>query len=465
LSAPILWILLPLVVSIALIGLRNHRRIAYFGSIILCLVMVLLAVTLPVDTVIQSGRASYKISSTLGVLGREMVIQSQDLVIVALVYAVAAFWMIGAYTTSRSSLFPAFGPAIGALIVASIAVQPFLYAAVLLELIAIIALALFFELPGISNTGVLRFITFQTLGMIFLLFCGWLLSGIDTAPSDLAAMSRILLILGLGFGFLLALFPFYAWVPMMAEQEDTFLFGYVVLMMQTGILFLGMHFLENYAWLRNSAELQQGLLISGSVMVATGGIWSAFQKDLGRIYGYALIMENGFSIIAMGLVSTGGSLLLTGMLLPRILAFGIWGLSLLNYQGRHNSLKVDALQGAGKSSVVFLLGLLIAQFSVGGLPLLAGFPQRLALLQAVTVSAPLAGWAILIGSGGFWIAAWMSLTTLVRSEDKWGKFMAANLRASLLVLVGVVFVLILGLFPAFYSNLARNLLLPFIHLQ
>jgi len=427
--------------------------------------MVLLAIILPVDTVLNTGRLDSKITSTFSIFGRELVIQSQELVVVALVYAVAAFWLIGAFTTSRSSLFPSVAPAIAALIVASIAVQPFLYAAILLELVAIITLALFFELPGSSNTGVLRFITFQTIGMIFLLFCGWLLSGIDTAPSDMVAMSRVLLILGLGFGFFLALFPFYSWVPMLAEQEDTFLVGYVILVMQTGILILGMQFLENYAWLRNSVELQRGLLISGSVMVITGGIWSGFQKDLGRIYGYALIMENGFSVISMGLITTGGSLLLTGMIIPRILAFGIWGLCLANYQGRHNSLHLDNLQGTGKTSIVFLLGLLIAQFSVGGLPLLAGFPQRLALLQALTTSAPLAGWAILAGSGGFWIAAWMSLSTLIRSEEKWGKFLSGNLRVDLLVIMGVVLVVILGLFPTIYAKFSGNILLPFIHLQ
>lgn len=464
-SAPIIWILIPFITSTGLILLRNHRKTAYLSSIVLNISMVLLAIILPVDKVVRTGGVDYKIASTFGLFGRELIIQSQEQVIVALVYAVAAFWLIGAFTTSRSSLFPAVAPAIAALIVASIAVQPFLYAAILLELVAILALALFFELPGSSNTGVLRFITFQTIGMVFLLFCGWLLSGIDTAPSDMVAMSRVLLILGLGFGFFLALFPFYSWVPMMAEQEDTFLAGYVILVMQTGILILGMQFLESYAWLRNSNELQRGLLISGSVMVVTGGIWSAFQKDLGRIYGYALIMENGFSVISLGLITSGGSLLLTGMIIPRILAFGIWGLSLANYQGHHNSLHVDKLHGVGKTSVIFLLGLLVAQFSVGGLPLLAGFPQRLALLQALTVSAPLAGWAILFGSGGFWIAAWMSLSTLVRSEEKWGRFLSGNLWVDILVIFGVVLVVILGLFPAIVTKFASNILLPFIHLQ
>ena len=47
----------------------------------------------------------------------------------------------------------------------------------------------------------MRFLTFQTIGMIFLLFTGWLLGGVETAPADRAAALRTLVFLGLGFAF------------------------------------------------------------------------------------------------------------------------------------------------------------------------------------------------------------------------------------------------------------------------
>ena len=61
-------------------------------------------------------------------------------------------------------------------------------------------------------------------------------------------------------------------------------------------------------------------------MVLTGGIWVVFQRDLGRMFGYAVILEIGRSILAIG--QPDGLAVYFVMFLPRILAFGVWAFSL-----------------------------------------------------------------------------------------------------------------------------------------
>ena len=43
----------------------------------------------------------------------------------------------------------------------------------------------------------------------------------------------------------------------------------------------------------------------GLIMVVSGGLLAAFQRHLGRIMGYAVIVETGFSILT---ISLGGSI-------------------------------------------------------------------------------------------------------------------------------------------------------------
>ena len=190
---------------------------------------------------------------------------------------------------------------ITSLLLGSLAVEPFLYAALLIEMAVLIAIPLLIPLDQRPGKGVIRFLIFQTLAMPFILMAGFLLSGVEASPSDVNLVIQAGVLLGLGFAFLLAVFPFYTWIPMICEEASPYAAGFVLMIFPTiGILF-GLNFLDRYTFLRESRQLYEILRFIGIITFLTAGIWALFQRHGARMMGYASIMATGLSILAMSL--------------------------------------------------------------------------------------------------------------------------------------------------------------------
>ena len=76
--------------------------------------------------------------------------------------------------------------------VASIAVEPFLFAALFIELAILLAIPMLVNIQQPPARGVIRFLIYQTLAMPFILLSGWLLSGVEASPGvkDASKMRR-----------------------------------------------------------------------------------------------------------------------------------------------------------------------------------------------------------------------------------------------------------------------------------
>ena len=137
--------------------------------------------------------------------------------------------------------------------------------------------------------------------MPFILLAGWLLAGVEASPGDLALAAQSAAMLGMGFAFLLAIFPLYNWVPLLMEETSPYIVGFLLWILPTITIIFGAGFLDRYSWLRSSPQLIIALRSAGLLMVVTGGLWAAFQHHLGRIMAYGSIAETGFSLLALSL--------------------------------------------------------------------------------------------------------------------------------------------------------------------
>jgi NADH-quinone oxidoreductase subunit N len=458
-SAPVLWILIPGFMAVVLFFLRRWERLTAFLGIGLTLILSGLAAWLNVGVVIRIFRWSFSFTDTLSILGRRFVLDNSARPALLAIYLVTAFWLGGVLAARVGRLAMSLGLGIIALLTAAYAVDPFLYAALLIEMAVLGSVPLLTPPGHPVGRGVLRFLVFQTLGMMLLLFTGWIMVGVEANPGDRALAARAAIFLGLGFALLLAVIPFQTWIPMLAEESHPYAAGLLFLMLPEIIMLFGLSFLDRYAWLREAPSMYSYLRLAGVVSVFIGGWWAASQRHLGRMLGYAVIVEIGYSILAVG--TPGGLPLHFALLMPRALGFGVCSLALSALRARTGGLDIRQVQGAARRMPIAAAGVVVALFTLAGFPLLAGFPVHLALWETVSKQFLWAAvWSVL-GSAGLVAAGLRCLGVLLTSpEDTPWRVSETRLEAILLI-AGMVAILAAGLFSQFYfpalTGLAQGL--------
>lgn len=473
-TAPTVWIGIPLALAALLFILPRERLISYLGTLF-ALGLAAVACWMPPGTAQRIGSLSLRIEPALSLFGRQLSLDSGDQTILILVYGMAAFWFFGTLAAGQARQVVSLGLMVIALLVASLAVRPFLYAALFVEMAVLVSVPLLappsakgFAHPGEapaqgkspqrSGVGVLRFLIYQTFAMPFILFAGFLLSGVEAGPADVAQVVQAGILLLMGFAFLLAVFPLNTWIPLLAEEASPYAVGFLMTILPTFGLVLALNFIDRFSWLRDSAHLPAILQTAGLLTFVTAGIWAAFQRHLGRIAAYAIIAETGVSLLAMSLPDRQvGLQILFFLFIPRALALGVWTMSISILQSRAGDLRFAALQGLARQYPVASAGVVFANLALAGTPLLAVFPVRQALWENLAVqSLPLALWFGL-ASLGLWIVALRSLAVLTMFSEKTEWASRETWPQRILLGIGLFGLFLSGIFPQWAQPLLANL--------
>ncbi len=469
-SAPVIWILLPLIAAVMLMLNPRQQAAAVQGGMISFLLAVI-ALLIPIDTAILLGTSSLKISGSILLLGRSFQFGPDDGPLLVMIYGLAALWFFGSGAAGAGQRFVPLGLAIISLLVASLAVEPFLYAALLFEIAAMLAVPLLVapqvEMPLAvrrPHRGALRFLIYQTLAMPFILFAGWMLTGVEASPGDLALTVQSGVMLGLGFSFLLAIFPLYNWIPMIAEEASPYVLGFMLWILPLFAILLALGFLDRYAWLRTSPQMTSAIRLAALVLLVSGGWFAAFQRHLGRMLAFAAVSEVGLAIFAISLNIPLSTELVFLLFIPRGLELTVWALGMSILKRNSESLYFRSLQGLARPFPLASAALVMANLSMAGFPLMAGFPGRLALWeQSAQLSLGLTVWMI-AGFLGLLIGAIRSLAVLTMAPEK-TRWQWSETRIQLIMLgTGIFALFILGLFPQIMRPLMAQLPLMFEHL-
>lgn len=411
-SAPAIWILFPAGLGMALLFFLRQPRLMNSLAIGSAFLLAWAALLLPINQPLVLGSINYKITETFFILGRTLTLTAVEQPLLMALWGVTFLWLAGSLFAQPPSLFAPIALLTVALLTAALTVDPFLYAALMFELVALLALPLLAPPGRRSRQAAMRFLAYITLGMPFILFVGWLLAGVAASPGILVLVVRAGALLGVGFAFLLAIFPFHAWVPQLAEEANPYAAAFLFLLLFSAVGLFGLDLIDRFVWLRESQTLAALLLGAGALMALVGGLFAGLERHLGRALGYAVLLETGLSLLAVG--SGGAALaLFFGLLLPRAISLLVWAAALSNWQVGGVALTLGGVRGLARRTPYHAAALLLAVFSLAGLPGLAGFPFRLLLAQALALHQPLAAAAVLLGSLGLLAAGLRLLTALV----------------------------------------------------
>ncbi len=280
-----------------------------------------------------------------------------------------------------------------------------------------------------------------------------------TAAHPLAhdAQRHIYLLLLIGFGILISLFPFHSWAPEAYASAPA-----PAAMLHAGVLKkFGLYGLLRLAipMLPEGAHYWMYLLVIlllGNIIFI--GLVTIAQKQLDWMLGYSSVMHMGYILLGIASANilgiTGAAALMFAHGLSIALLFAIAG----QIRNRTGTLLFDDLGGLGKVMPFAGLAFGFATFAAIGLPGLANFAseimiffgairngwemQRFHIFQIATV---LALWGVVI-STVYMLRAYRS-TFMGTTNERWGKLvdLGAGLRVSVALLIaGLIW---FGFFP------------------
>jgi len=445
-STPILWILLPLLISGISLFFMRYRKILKWGGAVFSLLLALSAVTLPVNKTFNYLFWEIKISDQMLVFGRRFVLTTNDQPVVILLFALLFFWLLILDLDTMPVQFVPLSLAGITLILTAYAVDPIFYGALFFAFLALINVVLLSP-PGKEPTpGVLRFLIYQILGMLFILFAAWLASWIDLNTGDQVMLGRSLLILALGFSFLLSIFPFLSWIPMVGEGNQPFVTGFVFNTYFLGIFLFGTRFITEGGWLVQGGNLQSPLQLAGAIMLGFGGLLAVFSKHLGRLLGAVVIAEIGRSLLAISLFLTGFPIYFA-MVIIQSISLGVWSSSISTLKLGVSDLNYSSLTGAARQWPVITSGFLVGYFTLAGLPLLGGFPIYWALGSGQAAFPLWINLSLVLCSVGLIIGGLRILGVLTKSSGEESVLILGEPFTRYIIL-GLNFLLILlGFFP------------------
>ncbi|NOR89588.1 MAG: hypothetical protein GQ524_04970 [Anaerolineales bacterium] len=398
----------------------------------------------PFDEAFLFGEISIKFASEWIILGRMFSLSENVRPLIGFLYMAGAFLLPAAWLVNSNRFFPSVALLILAIVAASLMVDPFVFAAVFIELAAMGAVFVLVTQQHPRSTGPTRMLILYTFAMVSILFTGSMLevAGITSATPILA--TRVTFMLGFGFAILMTVPPFHLWLPKSAEESDPYILIFILIILQSAGFFFLLRFLDNYVWLREQTLLFDGIRIAGIITTILAVLLSASQRDIKKLMAYALLVDLGVILIAVGSGTEDAFRLALSLSVVRVIALGVLALG-LSFLCKSEQL-ASQMRGVGYkrpfAAAAFLVGLL----SVAGTPLTAGFPVRWSLLTVVLQADKLAAGTVLFSMIGLGMLV-IRWAAILFGRGNGDEIIAVSKEPRIFLLGGILLLLFLGLFP------------------
>jgi formate hydrogenlyase subunit 3/multisubunit Na+/H+ antiporter MnhD subunit len=382
------------------------------------------------------------LGGTWVLLGRSLELGDANRAIVGFVYLVAGFMFLGARVARPGRLFYAAGLLVTGLAAASLMAVPFLYAALFLEGMALVAVLILYPPERGAARGPLRMVVLYTLGMMALLTAGWQAEslGSGTVSAEAARTATVLAVVG--FALLLAAPPFHLWFPTAASHSHPYSLAFVILIAQAGAVFLVLRFFDAYAWLRQDQGLFDAARWIGVGIAVFASVWAMAQRSLARTAVYAVMADTAVVLLAFSARTAEGFQLVLGLSAARVIGLGVWSMGASTLQNAGAGDSAEALAGIAYRAPLASTAIIVGLLSIAGFPLTAGFPGR----WAVMAGGGPAAYAVVGAIGAISLAAVRWTSTALRTPPE-GELPSPAMPERFFLSAGILLCLLLGLFP------------------
>jgi len=365
-----------------------------------------IALTWLLDKSISLGGRSVILTSDFVFLGRSWALTPTAATLIAFGFLVGGLCFLLALPASQGWAFHPFGLAVLGILSMSATAEQFIYMVLFFWLGAVLTgFVLAGGRPG-ATMGALRLIVVCTLAAMPLLLVPTFFQ--DDAPPGGTQTGVVLGILGLGM--LLMLPPFHGALVGAAAFSAPMPPVLVLSILPATALHIFFRFTQTYP-----AILQDGLILEicqwlGLGAVILGGLSAPAQRRWGSLIGYAVLIDWGIGLMALGQGSPERMALAVQMLLGRTAALLLCGAGLtplFEAAGKRDDLERYA--GMLFARPLNVLSLLLGLLTLAGLPTLPGVTGRWALLGDLAANHPVQVWIIVGAEIGVAVGAIVGL--------------------------------------------------------
>lgn len=227
--------------------------------------------------------------------------------------------------------------------------------------------------------------------------------------SDMAGnlFSSALSIVGLvfffaGLGFKLSLVPFHLWTADVYQGAPTTVTAYLSVISKGAAAFALM-FVMMKVFGNMLAEWQGILWVLIIVTITLGNLFALRQTDIKRFFAFSSISQAGY--IVLGIIANnelGMTAIVFYVLIYIFSNLGAFSVISAVEQGNGGDTSIKAFNGLSKSNPKWAFLMMLAVFSLGGIPIFAGFFSKIFIFMAAAKS-------------GFWVLVFLALVNTVIS--------------------------------------------------
>lgn len=465
LAGPLVVVVVPLAMAGLLQVLRRWTWLSVWLAALTAAGMGVALTALPLDRAWVFRGLVIELGRPLVVMGRVLAIEAADTFVISYIFFTAAgLFLLGWRLLPHSNFFPV-GLAAAALFSGAFMVEQVVYAALLVAMGAILTVFPLHESGGAAKGG-LRYLVYMTLALPGLMVTQLLLDLFAIFPNDQGLLTTATVLLGVSFAILFGAAPFQSWLSAVSSDGSPPVVTYLFTVNMGTVWFLLLAYFRSYPWLSQQAVFGALFTSLGLLMMATGGLLAAAQRRLGRLVGYATLVDNGAMLLALGTGRTEGLALAALLLLARPFSLGLMTLGLQGLrQVTGGADDYEALGGAALRAPWSAMAFLGGGIALAGFPLSLGFAARWGLYRVAAATSLPNALLALAATAGVMLGVVGSMRTLLaqpfqRRKNGDAASSAPGPRSGEdRVVVGLILLLLfatlaLGFFPQFASGIA-----------